>query len=353
MAGEKTEKATPKKRKDQRKEGNVFQSKDVVTVISLLGSFCCLQLLFPMIYRTLRDCLIQFIGYAGTVEELGQGDVPKLGFQAGLVIIKGALPILLIACALAVIATGIQTRFLFASKAFKPKFSNLNPLNGIKNMFSLKSLVELLKGIVKIILLGVILFNILKGELFRLTNTMYMDLGVSTVYVLKKIMNLIFQVCMYFTAVAALDYFYQWWSYEKKLKMSKDEVKEEYKQLEGNPEIKGRIKDMQRQRARSRMMQAVPEADVIIRNPTHYAVALKYDPNRDNAPHLIAKGQDELALRIVKVAEEHDVTVIENKPLARGIYASTPLNAEIPGEYYGVVAEILVQVYKLKNRKLV
>lgn len=353
MAGEKTEKATPKKRKDQRKEGNVFQSKDVITIVSLLGSFCCIQLLFPMIYRTLRDCLIQFIGYAGVVEEFEQGDVTKLGFQAGLVIVKGALPILLIGCALAILATGIQTRFLFTSKAFKPKFSNLNPLNGIKNMFSMKSLVELLKGIVKIILLGVILFNILKGELFRLTNTMYMDLGVSTVYVLKKIMTLVLQVCMYFAAVAALDYFYQWWSYEKKLKMSKDEVKEEYKQLEGNPEIKGRIKDVQRQRARSRMMQAVPDADVIIRNPTHYAVALKYDPNRDNAPHLIAKGQDELALRIVKVAEEHDVTVIENKPLARGIYASTPLNAEIPGEYYGVVAEILVQVYKLKNRKLV
>lgn len=353
MAGEKTEKATPKKRKDQRKEGNVFQSKDIITVVSLLGSFCCLQLLFPMTYRTLRDCLVQFIGYAGTVEELGQGDIPKLGFQAGLVIVKGALPILLIGCALAILATGVQTRFLFTTKAFKPKFSNLNPLNGIKNMFSLKSLVELLKGIVKIILLGVILFNLLKGELFRLINTMYMDLGLSTVYVLKKIMTLVLQVCMYFAAVAALDYFYQWWSYEKKLKMSKDEVKEEYKQLEGNPEIKGRIKDVQRQRARSRMMQAVPEADVIIRNPTHYAVALKYDPNRDNAPHLIAKGQDELALRIVKVAEENDVTVIENKPLARGIYASTPLNAEIPGEYYGVVAEILVQVYKLKNKKLV
>lgn len=353
MAGEKTEKATPKKRKDQRKEGNVFQSKDVVTVISLLGSFCCLQLLFPMIYRTLRVCLIQFIGYAGVVRELGQGDVSKLGVQAGMVIVKGALPILLIGCVLSIISTGVQTRFLFTSKAFKPKFSNLNPLNGIKNMFSAKSLVELLKGIVKIILLGVILFNMLKGELFRLIDTMYMDLGVSTVYVLRKIITMVLQVCMYFAAVAALDYFYQWWSYEKKLKMSKDEVKEEYKQLEGNPEIKGRIKDVQRQRARSRMMQAVPEADVIIRNPTHYAVALKYDPGRDNAPHLIAKGQDELALRIVKVAEENDVTVIENKPLARGIYASTPLNAEIPGEYYGVVAEILVQVYKLKNKKLV
>lgn len=353
MAGEKTEKATPKKRKDQRKEGNVFQSKDVVTVISLLGSFCCLQLLFPMTYRTLRDCLVQFIGYAGVVRELGQGDMSKLGVQAGMVVVKGALPILLIGCALSIISTGVQTRFLFTSKAFKPKFSNLNPLNGIKNMFSLKSLVELLKGIVKIILLGVILFNMLKGELFRLIDTMYMDLSVSTVYVLRKIITMVLQVCMYFAAVAALDYFYQWWSYEKKLKMSKDEVKEEYKQLEGNPEIKGRIKDVQRQRARSRMMQAVPEADVIIRNPTHYAVALKYDPNRDNAPHLIAKGQDELALRIVKIAEENDVTVIENKPLARGIYASTPLNAEIPGEYYGVVAEILVQVYKLKNKKLV
>ena len=322
-------------------------------VISLLGSFCCLQLLFPLIYRTLRDCLVQFIGYAGTVKELSQGDVPKLGFQAGLVVVKGALPILLIGCALAVLATGIQTRFLFASKAFKPKFSNMNPLNGIKNMFSMKNLVEILKGIVKIILLGVILYHMLKGEFFRLINTMYMDLSLSTVYVLKKIMSMVLQVCMYFAAVAALDYFYQWWSYEKKIKMSKDEIKEEYKQLEGNPEIKGRIKDVQRQRARSRMMQAVPQADVIIRNPTHYAVALKYDPNRDNAPHLIAKGQDELALRIVRVGEEHEVVVIENKPLARGIYASTPLGAEIPGEYYGVVAEILVQVYKLKNRKLV
>jgi flagellar biosynthetic protein FlhB len=322
-------------------------------VISLLGSFCCLQLLFPLIYRTLRDCLVQFIGYAGTVKELSQGDVPKLGFQAGLVVVKGALPILLIGCALAVLATGIQTRFLFASKAFKPKFSNMNPLNGIKNLFSMKNLVEILKGIVKIILLGVILYHMLKGEFFRLINTMYMDLSLSTVYVLKKIMSMVLQVCMYFAAVAALDYFYQWWSYEKKIKMSKDEIKEEYKQLEGNPEIKGRIKDVQRQRARSRMMQAVPQADVIIRNPTHYAVALKYDPNRDNAPHLIAKGQDELALRIVRVGEEHEVVVIENKPLARGIYASTPLGAEIPGEYYGVVAEILVQVYKLKNRKLV
>lgn len=353
MAGEKTEKATPKKRRDQRKEGNVFQSKDIVTVVSLLGTFSCLQLLFPITYRALRDCLIDFISYAGTITELGQGDMSWLGFQAAVVIVKGALPILLIGGALAILATGIQTKFLFTSKAFKPKFSNINPISGIKNLFSPKKVMELLKGMVKVILLGVILYNMLKGELFRLINTMYMDVAVSAVYVLKKIISMVMQVCIYFTAVAIADFFYQRWSYEKKLKMSKDEVKEEFKQIEGNPEIKGKIRDMQRQRARARMMQAVPTADVIIRNPTHYAVALKYDPQRDNAPHLIAKGQDELALRIVKIAEENDVIVIENKPLARGIYASTPLDAEIPGEYYGVVAEILVQVYKLKNKKLV
>ena len=353
MAGEKTEKATPKKRRDQRKEGNVFLSKDIITVVSLLGSFFCLQLLFPMIYRTVRDCMIQFIEYAGMYQELGQSDLRNLSFQAAVVVVKGALPLLLIACVLAVLSTGVQTKFLFASKAFQPKLSNLNPLSGIKKLFSFKNVVELLKGIVKILLLGVILYNILKGEIFQLIRTLHMDVAVSTVYVLKKIITLVLHVSMYFTAVAAVDYFYQWWSYEKKLKMSKDEVKEEFKQLEGNPEIKGKIKDMQRQRARARMMQAVPTADVIIRNPTHYAVALRYDPEKDNAPRLVAKGQDELALRIVKIAEENDVTVIENKPLARGIYAVTPLDAEIPGEYYGVVAEILVQVYKLKNKQVV
>lgn len=353
MAGEKTEKATPKKRRDERKEGNVFQSKEIVTVVSLLGIFCCLRLYFPTMYRTVKECLVTFIGYAGNITELGQSDLRWFSFQAAIVVVKAALPLLLMACALAIIASGVQTKWLFAKKAFQPKFSNLSPLRGIKNMFSPKSLIELLKGIVKIIILGVILYNTLKNRLFLMANTMYMDIMSSTVYVLNTIMTMVLQVCMYFAAIAALDYFYQWWSYEKKLKMSKDEVKEEYKQMEGDPKVKGKIRDIQRQRAMSRMMQSVPEADVIIRNPTHYAVALKYDPNKDNAPHLIAKGQDEVALRIVKLAEESDVIVIENKPLARGIYASTPLNAEIPGEYYGVVAEILVQVYRLKNKKLV
>ncbi len=178
-----------------------------------------------------------------------------------------------------------------------------------------------------------------------------MDITVSAVYMLELTMSLIVRISMVFLAIAGLDFLYQWWEYERKLKMTKQEVKEEYKQTEGNPQIKGRIRNIQTQRARARMMQAVPQADVVIRNPTHFAVALKYDLDHDNAPILLAKGQDELALRIVHVAEENNVAVVENKPLARGLYASTQLNQEIPPEYYGAVAEVLVYVYKM-NKKM-
>lgn len=178
-----------------------------------------------------------------------------------------------------------------------------------------------------------------------------MDLTVSAVYMLELTMDLIIRISMVFLVIAGLDFMYQWWEYERKLKMTKQEVKEEYKQTEGNPQIKGRIRNIQQQRARARMMQAVPQADVVIRNPTHFAVALKYDIDHDSAPIVLAKGQDELALRIVHVAEENQVAVVENKPLARGLYSSTQLGQEIPPEYYGAVAEVLVYVYKM-NKKM-
>ena len=163
---------------------------------------------------------------------------------------------------------------------------------------------------------------------------------------------MVIRIAIAFIAVAALDFMYQWWDYERRLKMSKQEIKEEYKQTEGDPQVKGKIKQIQRQRAQQRMMQQVPGADVVIRNPTHFAVALRYKPDRDNAPIVLAKGQDELALRIVKVAEEHKVAVIENVPLARGLYADTELNQEIPPEFYGAVAEVLVYIFRLNGNQL-
>lgn len=345
----KTEKATPKRRRDERKKGHVAVSKDVVMVISLLGIFLMLRVLFPLMYRTLRDYMIKYLSLAPGAETISDYTVSIFWDTVGAVA-RSALPILIIAVVLAVLGTGVQTRFIFTKSNLVPKFSKLSPLRGIKNMVSLKSLMELIKNIIKIVILALILYQIIKGDLRAVSRTIDMDLKESSVYVLNAIMDMIIKVSIVFLAIAAFDYFYQWWDYERQIKMSKQEIKEEFKQTEGNPEIKGRIRGLQRERARSRMMQAVPTADVIVRNPTHYAVALRYDIEKDNAPVLVAKGVDELALRIVAVGEENGVYVLENKPLARGIYASTQVGREIPAEYYGVVAEILVYVYRLNNK---
>ncbi|MDE6280571.1 MAG: EscU/YscU/HrcU family type III secretion system export apparatus switch protein [Oscillospiraceae bacterium] len=163
--------------------------------------------------------------------------------------------------------------------------------------------------------------------------------------------GMVMRICIAFVAVAALDFFYQWWDYERQMKMTKQEVKEEYKQMEGDPQVKGKIKEIQRRRAQQRMMQQVPGSDVVIRNPTHFAVALRYKPDEDDAPIVLAKGQDNIAMRIVEIAEENKIAVVENVPLARALYAQTELNQMIPPDLYGPVAEVLVYIFKLNEKK--
>lgn len=346
----KTEKATPKKRRDERKEGHVFSSKDVIAVVSLLGTFYGLKFLFPWIYSLIRENMIYYLNNAVFIEELSIARLRAVGTDAMKLLAEAILPLGFLSIMLAVVATGVQTRFIFTAKSAAFKLSNLSIIKGIKNLFSMKNVVELLKGVLKVTILCIVLYQILKADILQIARMMDMQINASAVYTLELVMSMIVKIGLIFSAIAGFDYFYQRWDYEKKIRMSKQELKEEYKQTEGNPEIKGKIRNLQRSRARNRMMQAVPDADVIIRNPTHYAVALKYDIHHDNAPILVAKGQDLIALRIVEIGEENGVTVIENKPLARGIYASTPLDCEIPAEYYGVVAEILVQVFR-KNKK--
>ncbi len=350
-SGSKTEKASPKKRRDQRKEGNVFQSKDVVTVVTLFGAFYVLKMLFPGIYQTTRDFMVRFIEYSGSVTDYSLGTVKQYTVLFAMTVVRTILPLLLICVVLAVLATGIQTKFLFSGKSARPKFSRLNPLQGIKKLFSLQNLVELLKSILKVAVLVAVLYTMLKDDMVQVVRTMDMDVLHSGIFMLNLVVSMLLRVAIIFLVIAALDFMYQWWDYERKLKMTKQEVKEEYKQTEGNPEIKGRIRNLQNQRARQRMMQSVPQADVVVRNPTHFAVALKYDIDHDNAPVVLAKGQDELALRIVRVAEENQVAVVEDKPLARGLYASSQMGQEIPQEYYNAVAEVLVYVYKM-NKKM-
>ena len=348
MAGEKTEKATPKRRRDERKKGNVLMSKDAVTVTTLIGSIAAFFLFSDFLLEQLYhvwDLCFSYIadGYVGMFPHISR----TLFQRCLLSFLLACLPFLLITAILAVSATFYQTKLLFATEKLRPNFSHLNPLNGFKRLFSLRSIIEAVKGLLKISVLLVLMFRYYKNVLPDFTSFLDMDLSQACSILFDDILILMIQIAAAFVAIAFFDYLYQWWDYERQLRMSKQEIKEEYKQTEGDPQIKGKIKQIQRQRAQQRMMQQVPQADVVIRNPTHFAVALRYDSKRDNAPVVLAKGMDELALRIVRVAEEHQVAVVENVPLARSLYASTELDREIPPELYGAVAEVLVYVLKL------
>ena len=346
--GSKTEKATPKKRRDERKKGNVFLSKDAISVATLLGSFCTFYALAGFIGGQLEGFFLLCFSYINSTE-VGQvqGSLSQVMAQGLMVVAKTAGIMLGVTVLAAVAATFAQTKFLVAGESIKPKFNRLNPLEGFKKLFSMRSIVEALKGMLKITILLLILYNYLTGIISGLANYMKADLGWVCANLFSQTMGMVVQIIIAFVALAGLDFLYQWWDYERQLKMSKQEIKEEYKQMEGDPQVKGKIKETQRKMAQQRMMQQVPEADVVIRNPTHFAVALRYKPESDPAPLVLAKGMDEVALRIVKVAEEHKIAVIENVPLARGLYASAELGQQIPQELYGAVAEVLVYLYRL------
>ncbi len=348
----KTEKATPKKRRDERKKGNVFMSKDVIAVATLLGAFAVLTLLAG----TMANEITQFMELCITAGKEPLGDtgsaVNELGRQMGWIMLTTLGPIMAVTILCAVAATFAQTKFLVSGESIKPKFNRISPLQGIKRLFSLRSVVEALKGILKIALLMIIVYLCLQSMFKESIKYLYTDLSAASSHIFETATGMIWQIVVAFIVIAALDFFYQWRDYEKQLRMSKQEVKEEYKQVEGNPQIKGKIREIQRQMARSRMMQQVPQADVVIRNPTHVAVALRYKPEQDDAPVVLAMGQDELALRIVKTAEENNVAVIENIPLARALYGAVELNREIPPEFYGEVAEVLVYIFRLNGKQV-
>lgn len=351
MAGEsKTEKATDKKRRDERKKGNIFLSKDIITLVSLLGMFFVMKLYFSQMYAGIKKYLIDYINYTVIKNDITNDAVLNMSIDFVMTFIRIAMPLLITSCLLAIIATVFQTKLLFSVESLKPNFGRLNPIQGIKRLFSVRSIVEVFKGIIKITILLVILYNFVEKHLTNFSKLMSIDLIESCTFILDLIIDMVINIGIAFAAVSILDYFYQWWEYERQLKMSKEEIKEEYKQLEGDPKVKGKIKENQRKMAMSRMMQAVPTADVVVKNPTHFAVALKYDMNKGGAPIVVAKGQDEVALRIIKVAEENGVYVVENRPLARALYSSVELNQEISADYYGAIAEILVYVYKLKKK---
>lgn len=349
--GEKTEKATPKKRQDERKKGNIFTSKDVNTIVSLVASFVIMRFFIGGFIQKSQDFYQRQIYRINDFETLDVTVVMAMFRELAILFSTTVLPAIVLIAIVSVFIAGMQTKFLWSNEMLKPKLEKLNPIKGLKKLFSLRSLVELLKSIVKIVVIIALLYGKVMNTVSRLPLILEWEIMQTVAFVGKEIMSLIFTVGIAFGAIAALDYVYQWWEYEKNIKMSKQEIKDEYKQMEGNPEIKGKRREKQREYAMARMMQAVKEADVVVRNPTHFAVALKYKLDEDIAPIVIAKGQDNIALRIVEEAELHSIPTIEDKPLARSLYELAAIDEMIPPELFQPVAEILAWLFSQKQQE--
>ncbi len=339
----KTEKATPKKRRDERKRGHIAMSNDVVTVASLLGSIMMLRFTLPGAAERVGEFMAFCLRTGGKGVVLPR----EMIFQCIALTARIAGPFLAAAILLSVIATMAQTQMLVTTEPLKPKFSKLNPISGFQRLFSLHSLVEALKNILKVMILLYFIYRSLRTMMGVTERYLYADLGGACSHLFDSIIAMLIRIAAAFLVISAVDFFYQHWDFERQMRMSKEEIKEEYKQTEGNPQIKGRIKELQRRMARQRMMQQVPRSDVVVRNPTHVAVALRYHPEEDAAPIVLAMGQDSLAARIVAVAEEHGILVMEDPPLARALYAEGELNRPIPQDLYEAVAEVMVYLYRL------
>ncbi|MDD4583852.1 MAG: flagellar biosynthesis protein FlhB [Eubacteriales bacterium] len=346
----KTEKATPKKRRDERKKGNVFQSKDVVSVVLLLIAFILIMKMGLFIIMQLEAFYRNQLDKAATLYELNIATAVVVLKEMVQVFFISTLPIIIILAFTVFVISGIQTRFLFTVELLKFKYNRISIIQGFKRMFSLRSIVQLLKSLIKVIVIMSIIYISIKDLLVLIPDTYNAGIGDNLSFMKDRIMAMVYKICLLFLGVAILDYGYQKYEYEKKLRMTKQEVKDEYKLTEGDPFIKGRIREKQQKMSLNRMIQQVPSADVIVRNPTHYAVALKYDIEKDPAPIVVAKGQDYMAKRIIEIGEKHQILITENKPLAKGLYEGVEVNEYIPLDFYEVVAELLAWVYKNENK---
>jgi flagellar biosynthesis protein FlhB len=348
LAGQKTEKATPKKREEQRKQGNVVVSQDIVGAAVLLGIFGLLKAMGGQFTYYIANSMKIFLGGIDQTVN-GAGDMKRMYGMVLTLAAEVLIPLFVVNILMSVVVTMAQTRLLVAPTVAKFKFSKLNPINGFKGLVTVKSFVEIIKSLVKIAIIGYIMFDEIQKNIPTLLTIYNASVGTSVAWTAQFILDVCFKACAAFLIIGAVDYFFQWWDFERRIKMSKEEIKEEYKQTEGNPETKGRLKGEQRKMARMRQIQAVPSADVVIRNPTHYAIALKYDRDKTRAPVVVAKGQNNVALKIVEVATASRVHIIENKPLAQALFKTVDVGDEIPEEFYKAVAEVLAYIYKLKR----
>ena len=350
---EKTEKATPRKRQKARQEGQVLHSKEINTSLTLLTAFLLLFLLSGYIGSGMVQ-LSHFVYHEFLHDEKLYTiiNIHILSQTLILRLLLITLPLALSVMLVGFLSSLLQVGFLITAKPLKPKLSKLDPVQGLKKLFSLSKLMELFKSLFKLMVIGFIVFQYVISQMETIFSLMAMDIEQTVKIVTTIVFNIGLRAGIVLVLLAILDYFYQKYEHEKKLKMSKQEVKDEHKQIEGDPKIKSKIRQKQMQISMRRMMQEIPKADVVITNPTHYAVAIRYEAERNAAPLVVAKGQNLIAQNIKKEAERHDVPMVENRHLARTLHDMVEIGESIPPELYEAVAEVLAYVYQLDHRKM-
>lgn len=345
---DKTEQPTPKKREDARKKGQVAKSRDISSVAVLMAGLGALYLFGGYMHSHITDMMKHVFSLdpsAWGVNELG-----ALGGEIVFEFFAILAPVLVCVFLAGLAANAAQVGLYFSWEAAAPKFSKVNPISGLGRLFSKQSLVELAKSLAKLAVVGFVAFLTVKGEMDNLILLGQTETANILIYVLMISLKLFLRVGMIMVFIAALDYAFQKWNHEQQLKMTRQEVKDEYKQTDGDPMVKARIRRIQMEAARRRMMEEVPKADVIVTNPIHLAVAIKYDAMGMEAPKILAKGAGKVAEKIKEIARKHEVPIVENKELARALFKAVNIGDFIPVALYQAVAEVLAYVYGLKQK---
>jgi flagellar biosynthesis protein FlhB len=346
---ERTEKATPRRREKARDEGKVAKSQELNAAAIITLGFLTLYMVGP----SLTNQVWGYMSYTfSNAPAIAASDPTFVSIFHGSMFkfFSMLLPVFAILTAVAFGVNVAQVGFKISSKAMEPKFEKLNVITGAKRLFSMRSLVQLFRDTLKLVIIATVAYFSLKSEFpsFFLLADMNTTQIAGTMGTLA--VTLALKIGGAYLAIAFLDFLYQRYEFEKSIRMSKQEIKEEHKDTEGNPQLKGRLRQVQRQMSQGRMMKAVPKADVVIKNPTHLAVALKYDPTEGTAPIVLAKGERLVAQRIIQIAEAHDIPVIEDKPLARALFKMCEVGQMVPANLYRAVAEVLAYVYRLKGK---
>lgn len=345
----KTEDPTPKKLEEARKRGQVAQSKELNSWVMLLAATLIIAVGVPSMFRNMSDFLKIFFEQSHNIAEMPGG----LGVLFGEIFIKTLgfviVPFLVLMLA-AFLGPFSQVGLMIAPEIVKLDLNKVSPVKGFGRLFSLRSIMEFVKGILKLFAVGIVSFSLIYPYFHAIEHTLNQSMQMMMEDMMSLTIRMLAGILIVLLVVSIADVFYQRWEFNKQMRMTKQELKDEYKQTEGDPYVKGRLKQLRMEKARQRMMQAVPKADVIITNPTHYSIALKYDPDEKPAPVVIAKGVDEVALRIREVAKEHDIILFENKPLARSLYDTVDMDQMVPEELYKAVAEVISFVYQKQGK---